>query len=119
MRVLKFGGSSLATAETIRQVVEVVRGSVEDRQVAVVVSAFGGVTDELLTAARTAEENKDGWKQIVQSLETRHLSTVSELAVPSERPTLEARVQETHRELYDLLLGVSMVREVGARPLAR
>ena len=48
MKVLKFGGSSLATAERVHKVVEIVESATVDGPVAVVVSAFGGVTDDLI-----------------------------------------------------------------------
>jgi aspartokinase/homoserine dehydrogenase 1 len=48
MRVLKFGGTSVGSAETIARVKEIVL-SVGDEQVVVVVSAVGGITDRLIS----------------------------------------------------------------------
>jgi len=54
-RVLKFGGSSLATPDRIRDVARIILESMNGGPVIIVVSAFQGVTDELLNCARLAE----------------------------------------------------------------
>ena len=54
MRVFKFGGSSLASPERINEVARIVVGAAADGQLAVVVSALGGVTDDLVSAAEAA-----------------------------------------------------------------
>ena len=48
MRVLKFGGSSVADAGRIRQVASMIDPRTRQRSVVVVVSALGGITDELV-----------------------------------------------------------------------
>ena len=54
MKILKFGGSSLATAERIEQVAGIVREGLTDAPSAVVVSALGGVTDDLIATSTAA-----------------------------------------------------------------
>ena len=55
MRILKFGGSSLATADSIRQVAAIILENMRREPVVIVVSAFQRVTNELLECARLAE----------------------------------------------------------------
>lgn len=52
MKVLKFGGTSVGSAENIRRVKEIVES--QEGDVIVVVSALGGITDKILNAAKMA-----------------------------------------------------------------
>ena len=54
MKVLKFGGTSVGTPESILKVMEIVAS--RDEATVVVVSALGGVTDQLIRSAQLAEE---------------------------------------------------------------
>ena len=58
MQVLKFGGTSVANAENISKVVAIVKETIKKDKTIVVVSALGGVTDLLLSAAASAAFNK-------------------------------------------------------------
>ena len=61
MRILKFGGSSLATPATIRAVGAIVMDARRLEPAIVVVSAFQGVTNQLLECARLAESSSALW----------------------------------------------------------
>ena len=55
MRVLKFGGSSVANANNIKSVINILQQSIEqDGHIIIVLSAFGGATDDLLETASLA-----------------------------------------------------------------
>ena len=56
MRILKFGGSSLASAERFRQVADIIRDKSESSKVAVVVSAPQGVTNHLVAMAENISD---------------------------------------------------------------
>jgi aspartokinase/homoserine dehydrogenase 1 len=58
-KVLKFGGSSVANPERIREVSSIVLHAAKKDRVIVVVSAFQGVTNQLLECARHAEAGDD------------------------------------------------------------
>ena len=55
MRILKFGGSSIANPERIREVASIILKAAKKERIVVVVSAFQGVTNQLLECARLAE----------------------------------------------------------------
>src|SRR6266404_5326355 len=61
LRVLKFGGSSLATPDCIRAVGRIVRNTLNGTPAVIVVSAFQGVTDQLLDCAGLAERRDPGY----------------------------------------------------------
>ena len=79
MQVLKFGGTSVGSAVTIKKVI----GIVHDRQhrgtAFVVVSAMSGTTDSLLESGALAARGDEQYKDILQRIELRHLETVKEL----------------------------------------
>ena len=107
MRVLKFGGSSVATAESIAQVCEIIARRA-DRTV-VVVSAMGGVTDQLLQLARTAEHEGLVDNRSLASLRARHIEAGDALASPADLADLTAAIDQALVEL-----GVATVDEDGA-----
>lgn len=117
MRVLKFGGSSVAAPERIRAVAAIVAAGRRKGPVAVVVSAFGGVTDTLLAAARDAAAGGEAWRQALETVTERHRQAIAELATPADQPALETHLGALLSDLGDLLHGVSLVREASARTL--
>jgi len=85
MKVLKFGGSSVASPENIIKIKNII--SAYDDNIIIVVSAFGGVTDDLISAGNLAKNQDSSYKDILNNIETRHLETVKHLMV-CIRPTL-------------------------------
>ena len=79
MLVLKFGGSSVANADNIRQVIQIIQNTLNTRnkQLIVVVSALGGVTDELIQLARLAASGNDSYQERLQHLFTQHDQVLS------------------------------------------
>jgi len=113
MKILKFGGSSIATADRIRNVMELIGRAVRRNRgkIAVVFSAFGGVTDQLLSMADLAAEHQDKYRASFLTLKKRHSDTVKHLIGPRRRETVLGTVQETLEELGDTLHGVYLVKE--------
>ena len=79
MQVLKFGGTSVANAENISKVIQIVKSSVARDKREVVVSALGGITDILLEASAMAAEGNLGYKEKLQLVKSRHLWCVEQL----------------------------------------
>jgi bifunctional aspartokinase / homoserine dehydrogenase 1 len=59
MKVLKFGGSSIATPERLGNVLKLIKQAEAESPIAVVVSAFGGVTDQLIGMIKKAESGQE------------------------------------------------------------
>lgn len=79
LHILKFGGSSVANAERMRNSVEIVRKRLAEAKVAVVVSALGGVTDEIITIMDLSCAGDPHWTLRFDNLKKRHLDTISDL----------------------------------------
>ncbi|MCW5911271.1 MAG: bifunctional aspartate kinase/homoserine dehydrogenase I [Cyclobacteriaceae bacterium] len=116
MKVLKFGGSSVAKPERIRSVIEIVKPYLEDKP-AVVFSAFSGVTDTLIALAGNALSGKIEYKDQLRQLEARHLDAVRELIGIQKQSGIIAQVKFTCNELEDVLHGVFLVKECTPRTL--
>lgn len=109
MIVMKFGGSSVGAPDRIGRVIEIVRGRLARRPV-VVVSAFRGVTDDLLALGKEA---LDGNLGRIAAVEARHRETARELGVDF------APLEPLFAELAELARGVSLLKELTPRTLDR
>ncbi len=116
MKVLKFGGSSVATPERIQSVIEIVKPYLSG-EVAVVFSAFGGVTDTLIQISSLALEGNLEYKTKLAELEKRHLTAVRELVNVQKQSGILAQVKFMMNELEDVLHGVYLVKERTIRTL--
>lgn len=116
MKVLKFGGSSVAKPERIRSVIEIVKPYLQDKP-ALVFSAFGGVTDSLIALSSAALAGKIEYKDELKQLEARHLDAVRELIGIQKQSSIIAQVKFTFNELEDVLHGVFLVKERTPRTL--
>lgn len=114
-KILKFGGTSVATAENIRSVAEIVRAASASGGVAVVVSALGGVTDGLLRCVRLAAARDAAYNDRRREIEGRHLAVLDEVSSPDERAAVRDEIAAAFRDLHDLLHGAYLLREASSR----
>jgi bifunctional aspartokinase / homoserine dehydrogenase 1 len=117
MKVLKFGGSSVGKSERIRSVIEIIKPDLKEGRIAVVFSAFGGVTDSLITMSALALAGNSEYKTHLKTLETRHLDTVRDLIGIQKQSGVIAQVKFMINELEDVLHGVFLVKERTLRTL--
>jgi aspartokinase/homoserine dehydrogenase 1 len=110
MKVLKFGGSSVGSPDRIRLVKSIVEAQQES--CIVVVSAFQGVTDQLLRMSTMAVERDDTFNTELAQLELRHLSAVRELIDPRIQSAILAQVKLLINELEDILNGVYLLKDL-------
>lgn len=116
-RVLKFGGSSLATASHLSAVIEIVSKKQEEC-ILLVVSAFSGVTDQLIEMGNLAAKQEKRFEQLLESLERRHVDTAKSLINDGElRSCILSNIQNSIAQVGDLLQGVFLLRELSPRTL--
>ena len=116
MRVLKFGGSSLATPATIRGVGRILLEARRREPIIGVVSAFQGVTNQLLECARLAERGDEAFEAAFEAIARRHRAAVSQL-VKRRRARVRAAVEALLTELHSTLQGVHLLRHCPLRAL--
>jgi aspartokinase/homoserine dehydrogenase 1 len=116
MKVMKFGGSSVATPARIKAVADIVKPNLSG-EVAIVFSAFGGVTDMLIQISTLALEGNLEYKAQLAELEARHLDAVRELIDIHRQSRILAQVKFMMNELEDVLHGIFLVKERTVRTL--
>src|ERR1041385_200836 len=118
MKVLKFGGSSVASPERILSVIEIVKPYLDKKELnALVVSAFGGITDLLIQASTAALSGKEEFKTYLSKIDQRHLDAVRGLIGMQRQSSILAQVRVVINELEDVLHGIYLVRERTPRTL--
>src|SRR6478672_8803242 len=85
MIVLKFGGTSVANAENISKTIAIIANKSKEDKLAVVVSAFSGVTDLLILAGKTASAKDKAYKEIISDIDRKHKDAIDELIPLSEQ----------------------------------
>jgi aspartokinase/homoserine dehydrogenase 1 len=113
MKVLKFGGSSVGTPECILKVKSIVESQVEPS--IVVISAFQGVTDQLIKVSKLAMERDDSYKDMLSGIEQRHYQAVKELFRVNQQSNILAGIKVLINELEETLHGVFLLQDLPAK----
>lgn len=116
MRVLKFGGTSVGSAETIGRVKDIIT-SVNQESVVVVVSAVGGVTDRLIQMANLAGEGDQACNDLLQSIIETHRQLISKLFDQNGVKRVNELIECDIEELKIVLKGVFLIRELSKKSL--
>lgn len=119
MIVMKFGGTSVGSAERIKGAAQIVTSYAGTEKVVVVVSAVSGVTDKLLTAARKAAARQHFEAlELVLEIRSIHASIIEGLELcESEAALLRGDVQLIIGELQNFVQSISILGEVTPRTL--
>ena len=115
MQVLKFGGSSVANADNINKVVELVRQAMAKDRTILVVSALGGITDMLIHAGQSAAAGKEEYKEKLLEIERRHLDTVKALLPITRQSSALSLIKTRCNELEDICSGIFLLGELSVR----
>ena len=118
MDVLKFGGSSVGSADRIEEVINILK----DRQkkgdsLAVVFSAMGGVTDLLIQMSDQAAKGDESYIAAFHQFRDRHTQAARQLFGGEVPTTVFQKLDKNHDTLKDLLKGIFLVREISPRTL--
>lgn len=115
MKVLKFGGTSVGTVESLRNVKAIVEGC--DEPVVVVVSALGGITDQLIATARMAAGGDAAHLESFERIVERHHSVVDGIVPESKKGEVLSIIDPLLEELGNIYRGVSLIRDLSQRTL--
>ncbi len=118
MNVLKFGGSSVASADRIQNIISIVKPRIEvGEKLTLVFSAFGGITDMLIEMSELASQGKDRYIALYHQFKDRHATTAKALLSAEKFNELSVSMDEHHETLRDLLKGIFLVREASPRTM--
>ena len=115
MRVLKFGGSSVANAENINKIASILQSKLEEKKLVVVVSALGGITDALISSVQLASKGDELYKTELRKIELRHLEMVKQLIPVAQQSRVLSMVKQHCNEIEDICNGVFLLQELTPR----
>ena len=114
MKILKFGGTSVANDENIKKVKSIVQDA-PDSKIGVVVSAFGGVTDMLLNSLDRASSQNKNYENTLNEIEERHITVIKNLFPINKQSAILSRVKSELNDLETLLEGSFLIGETTPR----
>ena len=118
MKVLKFGGSSVASSVKIQKVLAIVEAASKKEKIVVVVSAFGKTTDKLLATANEALIDIDAAKEILKTIKETHFEVIENL-ITKDNTTVSKEVTSIFDRLLSIYEGVFLLQELSDKTLAK
>ncbi|MFI3318471.1 MAG: bifunctional aspartate kinase/homoserine dehydrogenase I [Rikenellaceae bacterium] len=115
MRVLKFGGTSVGSIASLKNVQEIVATSSEE--LVVVVSAFGGVTDMLIATAEQAKSGNEAYTNRLVDISLRHKDMIRGIVAPERQHALEMALAPLFEDLSNIYKGVFLIRDLSPRTM--
>ena len=114
MKVLKFGGTSVGSIESILSLKRIVEA--EEKPVIVVVSALGGITDKLIATSRLALQGDEQWKREFEAMRLRHLNMIDTLFKEQDKnQRLTDTINSLFEELKSIYYGVFLIHDLSAK----
>lgn len=117
MKVLKFGGTSVGTPESLACVKRIVEAASENQQLIVVVSALGGITDQLINTARLASQGDMRYLQLYASIVARHLDVVEAVVIEEFKAKTKVKINSLLEELGNIFYAINLLRDLSQRTL--
>ncbi|MEM7369903.1 MAG: bifunctional aspartate kinase/homoserine dehydrogenase I [Bacteroidota bacterium] len=119
MKILKFGGSSVASADRIDKVAKIIQSYHQNgEQFGVVVSAMGGMTDLLIKMSKIAASGSKDYKGTLEFFSNKHREVVNNLIKEYDRhPDILQEIIDGQEELGNLLQGLYLTRDLTPRTL--
>ncbi len=105
----------MGSADTIKQVADIVKQKLKDSPVIVVVSAMSGTTDLLLNCGTKASATDESYKDLLKQIESRHLDTVKALIPVQQQSSVLSMVKRYCNEIEDICNGISLLGESSSR----
>jgi len=115
LKVLKFGGTSVGTIESLRNVKGIVEGL--DSPAIVVVSALGGLTDKLIATARSASEGSDDYVAEMEGIRKRHYDIIEALVPDGRKETILSLINPLLDKLEERYRGLSLIHTLPEQTL--
>ena len=117
MKVMKFGGTSVGSVESILSLKKIVEA--EEEQVIVVVSALGGITDKLIATSQLALQGDEAWKDEFEAMLQRHHDMVDTIITDSQKRTaLLLTLDELFEQLRSIYYGVFLIHDLSPKTQA-
>jgi aspartokinase/homoserine dehydrogenase 1 len=117
MQVLKFGGTSMGSAQAIEQVCNIIQHKKPNGRFTIVASAMSGITDKLIQCGQLAGQGQEQYRSVLLEIENKHLDTIRTLFPITVQSGLISQVKKRLNTLETLCDGIFQVGELSARSL--
>ena len=116
MKVLKFGGTSVGSVESILSLKAIVEKEAQKQPIIVVVSALGGITDKLIATSVLAQKGDETWKEEFQAMVERHHKMIDTIITdPRKREQLFNIVDSLFEQLRSIYFGVYLIHDLSKK----
>lgn len=116
MKVLKFGGTSVGSVESILSLKAIVEKEAQKQPIIVVVSALGGITDKLIATSVLAQKGDEAWKDEFQAMVERHHKMIDTIITdPRKREQLFNIVDSLFEQLRSIYFGVYLIHDLSKK----
>ena len=116
MKVLKFGGTSVGSVESILSLKAIVEKEAQEQPIIVVVSALGGITDKLIATSVLAKKGDEAWKDEFQAMVERHHKMIDTIITdPRKREQLFNIVDSLFEQLRSIYFGVYLIHDLSKK----
>ena len=116
MKVLKFGGTSVGSVESILSLKAIVEKEAQKQPIIVVVSALGGITDKLIATSLLAQKGDETWKDEFQAMVDRHHKMIDTIITdPRKREQLFNIVDSLFEQLRSIYFGVYLIHDLSKK----
>ena len=116
MKVLKFGGTSVGSVESILSLKAIVEKEAQKQPIIVVVSALGGITDKLIATSVLAQKGDESWKDEFQAMVERHHKMIDTIITdPRKREQLFNIVDSLFEQLRSIYFGVYLIHDLSKK----
>ena len=117
MQVLKFGGSSVANAENMSKVVNIVANAVDRDRTILVASAISGCTDTLIKIGTLASQRDESYKTMIDELQHRHHVIIKDFLPLEKQDDSKATCDALFDSLRSITQGVFLLGELSPASL--
>jgi len=113
MKVLKFGGTSVGFVSSILSLKQIVEKEAKHQSIIVVVSALGGITDQLIKTSLLAREGDERWRKEFDAMVDRHHKMIDTIITDTgERELLFNKVDSLFEQLQSIYYGVFLIHDL-------
>ena len=113
MKVLKFGGTSVGSVASILSLQKIVEKEAKHQPIIVVVSALGGITDQLIATSQLALKGDESWRSEFDSIVARHHKMIDAIITdPHDRESLFNNVDSLFEQLQSIYYGVFLIHDL-------
>ncbi|HAT61835.1 MAG TPA: bifunctional aspartate kinase/homoserine dehydrogenase I [Prevotella sp.] len=116
MKVLKFGGTSVGSVNSILNLKNIVEAEAQKQPVIIVVSALGGITDQLIATSQLALKHDERWKNEYEAMVDRHHKIIDTIITDNtKREKLFNTVDQLFEQLKSIYFGVYLIHDLSQK----